>query len=285
MATHAQRLPGGETFSTEQAFGEKQKMKPTTFGINEKFSNPSTGSIDNKVAGRTGNENGFNCKHAISNSSGAANALEMVVALNDELLSAGLKFLLRNAAHDVVLASHGPNGSPAKATSMKPPQIMILAQNSSSAGSLAETITRLQCLPKAPKVVVLLERAEDTLEIAKLNVDGIVMSSPQIRQLLECIENIGGGRRWVDPDVLSVAVPSQRMEQDCLTLRERQIVEGVVRGLRNKEIARKMHLSESTIKMHLHRIFQKLRLESRMQLAMAYSSPDQANGKGTPNAH
>jgi len=203
---------------------------------------------------------------------------KMVVALNDEILSAGLTFLLSNAAHDVVPASHGPKGSLAAATSMKP-EIMILAQSSSLAGSLVETITRLQRLPEAPKVVALLERAADVLEIAKLNVEGIVMSSPQVRQFLVCIESVAGGRRWVDPDVLSVVLSAQRMSKDCLTKRERQIVQGVVRGLRNKGIARAMRLRESTVKMHLHHIFEKLKLESRTQLALAFSSPDKADGK------
>jgi DNA-binding CsgD family transcriptional regulator len=75
----------------------------------------------------------------------------------------------------------------------------------------------------------------------------------------------------VDPDVLSLVFAPQRTSQDSLTSRERQIVEGVVRGLRNKEIAREMNLCECTVKMHLHHIFDKLKLESRTQLVLAFS--------------
>ena len=217
--------------------------------------------------------------HNKRDDAGAATTLKIVIALNDELLSAGLKFLLNNAAHDVVLASQGLDGALAAATSMKP-QIIILSQSSGAAESVVETITRLQRLPGAPKLVLLLDRATDTPEIAKLNVDGIVMSSPQVRHFLECIANVAGGRRWIDPDVLSVALPSQSTGQDCLTMRERQIVEAVVRGLRNKQIAREMRLRESTVKMHLHHIFEKLKIESRTQLILACSSPDKANGEG-----
>jgi DNA-binding NarL/FixJ family response regulator len=64
----------------------------------------------------------------------------------------------------------------------------------------------------------------------------------------------------------------QRTDQDSLTCREQQIVEGVVRGLRNKKIAREMKLREGTFKMHIHRVFDKLKLQSRTQLVLASST-------------
>jgi len=54
-----------------------------------------------------------------------------------------------------------------------------------------------------------------------------------------------------------------------LTSREAEITHLVSRGLRNKEIARELHLSEGTVKMHLHHIYQKLRLGGRTQLALS----------------
>ena len=53
-----------------------------------------------------------------------------------------------------------------------------------------------------------------------------------------------------------------------LTSREAEIARLVSRGLRNKEIARELHLSEGTVKMHLHNIYEKLHLGGRMQLAL-----------------
>jgi DNA-binding CsgD family transcriptional regulator len=54
-----------------------------------------------------------------------------------------------------------------------------------------------------------------------------------------------------------------------LTSREVEIAHLVSRGLRNKEIARELHLSEGTVKMHLHHIYEKLRLVGRTQLALS----------------
>jgi DNA-binding NarL/FixJ family response regulator len=44
------------------------------------------------------------------------------------------------------------------------------------------------------------------------------------------------------------------------------IVKLVAEGLRNKEIADKLHISEGTVKVHLHNVFEKLNVDSRMAL-------------------
>jgi two-component system nitrate/nitrite response regulator NarL len=53
-----------------------------------------------------------------------------------------------------------------------------------------------------------------------------------------------------------------------LTTRERQIIHVLAEGLTNKEIARRLKLAEGTVKVHLHRIFQKLQVANRTALAI-----------------
>jgi two-component system, NarL family, nitrate/nitrite response regulator NarL len=79
------------------------------------------------------------------------------------------------------------------------------------------------------------------------------------------------GRKWVDPSLLRHLAIAERPSPiaSVLTSREAEIANLISRGLRNKEIARELHLSEGTVKMHLHRIYEKLRLRGRMQLALS----------------
>jgi two-component system, NarL family, nitrate/nitrite response regulator NarL len=51
-----------------------------------------------------------------------------------------------------------------------------------------------------------------------------------------------------------------------LTRREREVARLVARGLSNKEVARELGLSSGTVKLHLHRIFQKLGVKGRSSL-------------------
>ena len=52
-----------------------------------------------------------------------------------------------------------------------------------------------------------------------------------------------------------------------LTLREREVMRLLVRGLPNKEIGRRLMISEGTVKIHLHHIYGKLKVPSRLALA------------------
>src|SRR5262245_32657511 len=56
---------------------------------------------------------------------------------------------------------------------------------------------------------------------------------------------------------------------NSLTSREAEVAHLVSRGLRNKEIARELHLSVCTVKMYLHHIYATLRLGGRTQLALS----------------
>jgi two-component system nitrate/nitrite response regulator NarL len=53
----------------------------------------------------------------------------------------------------------------------------------------------------------------------------------------------------------------------ALTNRERQVMHLICKGLSNKEIGRRLDVTEGTIKIHLHRIFQKLAIQNRTALA------------------
>ena len=61
----------------------------------------------------------------------------------------------------------------------------------------------------------------------------------------------------------------------ALTQRERQIVRLVCEGLSNKEVGQRLNITDGTIKVHLHKIFEKLRVSNRTALVAVYlSSPD-----------
>ncbi|MCK1655247.1 response regulator transcription factor [Bradyrhizobium sp. 149] len=71
-----------------------------------------------------------------------------------------------------------------------------------------------------------------------------------------------------------------------LTERERQIMYLVSRGLSNKEIGRRLNIADGTTKVHMHRIFQKLEINNRTELAaLAISEDDRANSAQDKPAH
>ena len=82
------------------------------------------------------------------------------------------------------------------------------------------------------------------------------------------------GRPWFPSVLVNAALEretgrrsaSQRLTQ-LLTTRERQVILLVAQGLSNKEVGRGLELSEGTVKIHLHNIYQKLHVNNRTTLA------------------
>jgi two-component system, NarL family, nitrate/nitrite response regulator NarL len=60
----------------------------------------------------------------------------------------------------------------------------------------------------------------------------------------------------------------EAVDWNVLSAREREVMFLAASGLANKEIARRLNVAEGTIKVHLHRIYQKLGLKSRFALAV-----------------
>jgi two-component system nitrate/nitrite response regulator NarL len=64
----------------------------------------------------------------------------------------------------------------------------------------------------------------------------------------------------------------QRATMNSLTTREREIVFAVAKGLSNKDVGRRLNLSEGTVKVHLHKIYSKLGVKNRTALVtLAYT--------------
>jgi two-component system nitrate/nitrite response regulator NarL len=82
-----------------------------------------------------------------------------------------------------------------------------------------------------------------------------VISGQQLVPL--AVRNAQGSRMRRKPEELVTA----------LTARERQIVELVSTGLSNREVGELLHISEGTMKVHLHHVFQKLSIRNRTALA------------------
>lgn len=114
------------------------------------------------------------------------------------------------------------------------------------------------------------------LTALKLGARGVVLKQRTRDDLMRCIREVRAGRRCIDEDVLHRVV---RLITDRTTVqridaapspsrRESEIVQLVGRGLRNKEVAQQLSISEGTVKTHLRSIFRKLSVSGRTELAI-----------------
>jgi two-component system, NarL family, nitrate/nitrite response regulator NarL len=134
-----------------------------------------------------------------------------------------------------------------------------------------EVLRRMRGAGDQRPVIILTAAIDDyRLDAAmKLAVDGIVMKNNDPAHLLVCLAAVRDGGRWIDPDLEARAAElATRAPRTALSPRERKVVALVAQGLRNREIATKLGITEGTIKVYLHSIFDKLGVASRTELAL-----------------
>src|SRR5262245_17280968 len=197
--------------------------------------------------------------------------LTLVIAQQHEIACAGIEALLQTRGHSVV-ARCAHEDTLLRSVEVYRPDMIILAENIVRQEA-QKTVLRLRARHCSVTIIFLLEErdATTTANLAGVDVEGILLGAACARSFIDCVESVRRGRKWVDPNLLRHLVTAERPSQiaSSLTSREAEIAHLVSRGLRNKEIARELHLSEGTVKMHLHHIYGKLRLGGRTQLALS----------------
>jgi len=126
-----------------------------------------------------------------------------------------------------------------------------------------------------PKIVILTATTDpqQMVEVLDLEPDGLVLKEAVVDRIVYCLEKIVAGVQWIENDALLMAMRRLAHREtvtnrtDRLTAREREIAKLVVTGLNNRDIAAALGIAESTVKMHLGAIFEKLGVASRTQLA------------------
>ena len=123
-------------------------------------------------------------------------------------------------------------------------------------------------------LIVLLTAGVDAVlldEAFKLGADGLVLKDAAGDTLLHAVRGAIAGEPWFDKSAMQQVIAhlgSAPPAGPALTAREGDVARLVAIGRRNKEIAHELGVSEGTVKMHLHNLYQKLEIGSRTELAI-----------------
>jgi len=131
---------------------------------------------------------------------------------------------------------------------------------------------------KLPTKVVLLAAVleeDEVLEAMRLGVRGMVLKELAPQMVVQCVRKVHAGEQWLEKHAVSRVMDSllrreagEREAANVLTPREIEMVGMVARGLRNKEMSKRLAISEGTVKIHLHHIYRKLKVENRVELIL-----------------
>jgi two-component system, NarL family, nitrate/nitrite response regulator NarL len=130
-----------------------------------------------------------------------------------------------------------------------------------------------------PTRVIILTAAEDHRDVIpamRLGARGVVLKQSASELLIKSIRKVADGEIWLDNHLTAEVIEAfkkssesgQRREKPLLSDREKEIVQLVAQGFRNREIGEKLFISEQTVKNHIHNIFDKIGVSDRLELAL-----------------
>jgi DNA-binding NarL/FixJ family response regulator len=200
--------------------------------------------------------------------------IRLVLADDHPLILQALAQLFETEADFQVLACCVSVEETLQAVRQHRPDILLLDLYMPDTGGL--TVLRKMKQEELPIRVVLLTGMVDEdemLEAIHLGACGVVLKDTPPDLVLQCVRAVHTGAQWLERRSISQALEKllqleakRRQIESGLTSREIEIVRLVDAGLRNKEIADRLSISEGTVKLHLHHIFQKLNVASRTEL-------------------
>ena len=201
-------------------------------------------------------------------------SIRVVFADSHPLILAGLQYLMQQEDDIEILACCRDGEELLQAVCQHHPDVVILDVR--LPGKDGWDVLRELSQTSQPLRVVLLTTSlevDEALQACRLGVSGVVLKEMADRLLIPCIRKVHAGERWIERRSISQALEALLKREaggqelaTILTPRERELVRWVGAGLSNREIADKLSISEGTVKIHLHRIYKKLQLPSRLAL-------------------
>jgi DNA-binding NarL/FixJ family response regulator len=202
-------------------------------------------------------------------------AISLVLADDHPIVLDGLENLFRQEA-DFTVLGRCVNGEEAlRAVREYRPDVLILDIRMFKMDGLA-VLREMKKEGLSTRVVLLTAALDEdqVVEAIRLGVSGVVLKEMAPQLLVQCVRKVHAGEQWLERQSFGRAMERMLRREagareiaGILTPREIEIVRMVATGLRNKLIAEKLFISEGTVKIHLHNIYEKLQVSDRLELA------------------
>jgi DNA-binding NarL/FixJ family response regulator len=198
-------------------------------------------------------------------------AITLVLADDHPVVLTGLERLLKPERGIVVKAACQNGEDALQAVREHSPDFLILDLGMAGLDGLG-VLRVLSRERRSTRVIVLTASVDgdEVLEARRLGAAAVILKDAASRDIVEVIRGLGSGEYESSRRITAHALRVAAAPADTLTAAEMQIVRLVAIGLPNLKIAEQLHVTEGTVKFHLHNIYTKLGLDGRGGL-MAYA--------------
>ncbi|WP_371323015.1 response regulator transcription factor [Dechloromonas sp. ZY10] len=194
------------------------------------------------------------------------------------LFRSGIKSLLqRNEEFEVVgEAGDGLEGIK-RARSLKP-DVALLDLHMPGVSGLEALKVIVEEIPEVRVLMLTVsEDAQDLMDALRAGASGYLLKNIETEMLIDGVRRVAAGESVVSQQMTAKLIAGVRNpprqennppDRERFSPRERDILASLAQGESNKEIARRLDLAESTVKIHVQNIFKKLNMTSRVQVAL-----------------
>jgi len=207
-------------------------------------------------------------------------AKQVLLADDDPLVRTAVGLLFsRHKEFEVVGEASNGQEAIAMASALEPDLLMLDVNMPIKAG--LESLADLSAAVPNMRIIMLTVAIEkrQVLEALQSGARGIVLKETARTLLIDAANAVSTGQYWIDrqpvsnvakviSDLQPAVAAAAATTNGLLTPKETQIVNFIVEGATNKDMARNLHTSEQVIKNHLGRIFDKLGVFNRLELAL-----------------
>jgi DNA-binding NarL/FixJ family response regulator len=199
--------------------------------------------------------------------------IKVLLVDDHPLVRHGLSELLGGTEDIQVVAAVDDGELAADAATEHQPDVVLMDLSMPRMDGIAATRALLAVLPSA-RVIVLTsfsenERIHDALEAGAI---GYLLKDAEPEDVVRAVRDAAAGDAPLSPRAARALLPQNRRpgraQSDALSAREREVLALVAAGLPNKSIARRLEISEKTVKAHLTRVFSVLGVSDRTSAAL-----------------
>jgi len=206
---------------------------------------------------------------------GPAVTINLIVADSQPVVRAGIEQLPQFDPDISIMSSVADGEQALESVKQYQPDVLLLDIDLPKRDGLS-VIEEMQKHNFKTKPVMFTSAApKHVMRAIDMGVPGLVGKHNPPQKLAECIHSVFDNKKWYDQDLTAYAV-THMLDQhkrsqavtEVLTRRELAVAKLILEGLPNKRIATRLNISEGTVKLHLHHIYQKLSLSGRMPLVL-----------------
>ena len=193
----------------------------------------------------------------------------ILLADDHPMIQSAVEAMLRGSDYKLVAKASSGNEALREIEEQDPEIVVLDIQMPDGTG--LEVLRQLRSSGDNRKVVLLTASIDEAgfAEALSLKVDGVLLKTSDPALLIDCLDSVRAGDEWIDGELRAEAERGAvGRDRSILSPRETELVNLVRQGLRNRDIADRLGITEGTVKVYLHSVFEKTGVANRTELAI-----------------